>query len=266
MRLALAYEWLRLRTLRSTWWLLGVSLVVTALLGLAFAMLILDLRSTSGEEVSSTETLILVLTRSVLTPVMAGLIGVFAIGHDIRYGTITTTLLVTPRRTVALAAKALIVSLAAVVMALANLAVAWVVSLAVLAGRMPMDLSPYHLVRAQVGFVLLVVGWSLIGLALGAVLPSQPASILALVVTPFIVEPTVRVFLGSSSLGLVREVGQFLPFTAGNAMLGGADATTSVLLSESTSGPGPVTGGAVFLVFVAALAWGAVAVFRQRDV
>ncbi|MDG4832683.1 hypothetical protein O7627_25730 [Solwaraspora sp. WMMD1047] len=266
MRPAVAYEWRRLRTLRSTWWLFGVSLVVTALLGLAFAALVLDLRADPGQAVSSSETFILVLTRSVLTPVAAGLIGVFAIGHDLRYGTVTTTLLVTPRRSVALAAKALVVAGATAAMAVANLAVAWTVALAVLSGRIPMDLSPFHLVRAQAGFVLLVVGWALIGLALGLLLPSQPAAILALVVTPFIIEPIFRLFLGSSSFGPVREAAQFLPFAAGDAMLSGADASASAVLGESMSGAGPLVGGATFLLFVAILSWGGVASFRQRDV
>lgn len=167
MKAALAYEWIRLRTLRSTWWMLGISLIVTALLTLAFSGLILDLQAASGQGVSGTEAFIVVLTRSVLTPVVAGLIGVFAIAHDLRYGTIVTTLLVTPRRIVALAAKALVVSSAAATLALANLAVAWVAGLVVLRDRVSMDLALYDLVRAQLGFVLLVVGWSLIGLAFG---------------------------------------------------------------------------------------------------
>src|SRR5690606_18903011 len=135
LKAALAYEWIRLRTLRSTWWMLGISLIVTALLTLAFSGLILDLQAASGQGVSGTEAVIVVLTRSVLTPVVAGLIGVFAIAHDLRYGAIVTTLLVTPRRIVALAAKALVVSSAAATLALANLAVAWVAGLVVLRDR-----------------------------------------------------------------------------------------------------------------------------------
>ena len=34
MRSALRYEWVRLRTLRSTWWLTGLSLLIAGLLGL----------------------------------------------------------------------------------------------------------------------------------------------------------------------------------------------------------------------------------------
>ena len=106
MRGALRYEWMRLRTLRSTWWLTGLSLLIAGLLGLSA----LGLKGT----------LTVVNYGDILTgggggavfldSILLSMIGVFAIGHEYRYGTIRPTLSALPRRSTVLAAKVLIVT------------------------------------------------------------------------------------------------------------------------------------------------------------
>ncbi|UUN27770.1 ABC transporter permease [Streptomyces sp. FIT100] len=263
MRTALAYEWWRLRTLRSTWWTAAATLMVTALLALAFGALIKDMSADRGQAVPVSELLVIMLTKSPLTPVTAGALGVFAMGHEYRYGTIRTTLALTPRRSVAFGAKAVSIAAFSAVLALANLAVAWAVALPVLAGESLSGVPAALLVRVHIGHVLLVAGWGLAGVALGALIRSQTVALLTLLAVPFVVEPMLRAVLANSGQSLLERVAMFLPFTAGSAMTGAADAGSALL--DSGAQLGPLAGGVVFLALITAKTAAAATAFRRRD-
>ncbi|MFE0581569.1 hypothetical protein [Streptomyces sp. NPDC058874] len=263
MTTALAYEWWRLRTLRSTWWTAAATLVVTALLALAFGSLIKDMSADQGHPVPVSELLVIMLTKSPLTPVIAGTLGVFAMGHEYRYGTIRTTLALTPRRTVAFGAKAASIAAFSGLLALANLAAAWAVAVPLLAGDSMDGVSAALLVRVHVGQVLLIVGWGLAGVALGALIRSQTAALLTLLAVPFVVEPMLRAVLTNSGQPVLERAGAFLPFTAGGAMTSAADTSTTLL--DSSAQLGPFVGGMVFLALIAAKTAAAVTAFQRRD-
>jgi len=264
MRHALAYEWIRLRTVASTWWIVGVALVVTPLTCWAFAALILQVMSEQQTPVAVTEVLVVLLTKSPFPFLAAGLLGVFATAGEYRHGTIRATLLTTPRRGVALLAKAIVVALAGAAIAVASLLLCWAVILLYLPGRLQLR-APFDPVgRAQIGEVILVVGWALIGLALGAAIRSQTGAILALMAGPYVVEPLLRAGLGSSSLTWVAGAANYLPFIAGNAMVGMGSDTPSTLLATG-SGVTPLVGGLTFVVFVALLLTCAQQLFQRRD-
>lgn len=263
MRAALAYEWWRLRTLRSTWWMAVATLISTALLALAFGALIKDMSADQGKGVPVSELLVIMLTKSPLTPVIAGTLGVFAMGHEYRHGTIRTTIALIPRRLTAFGAKAMSIAAAGAVLALANLAVAWVVALPLLAGESLTDVPAALLARVHIGQVLLTVGWGLLGVALGTLLRSQTVALLVLLAVPFVVEPMLRAVLMHSGQSVLEHVGMFLPFTAGSAMTSAADAGTTLM--DASAQPGPLAGGVVFLALVAGKTAMAVTSFQRRD-
>jgi ABC-2 type transport system permease protein len=263
MTTALAHEWWRLRTLRSTWWMAAATVIVTAVLAVAFGALIKDMSADQGQAVPVSELLVIMLTKSPLTPVIAGVLGVFAMGHEYRYGTIRTTLVLTPRRPVAFAAKAVSIAAVSVVLALANLAVAWAVALPLLAGESLADVPATLLVRVHMGQVLLIVGWGLAGVALGALIRSQTAALLVLLAVPFVLEPMLRAVLTHSGQSVLQHAAKFLPFTAGSAMTGAADAGTTLM--DSSAQLGPLAGGMVFLAVIAAKTAAAATTFQRRD-
>ncbi|MGI5195679.1 ABC transporter permease [Streptomyces sp. CA-288835] len=263
MMTALAYEWWRLRTLRSAWWMAAVTLIVTALLALAFGALIKDMSSDQGQALPVSELLVIMLTKSPLTPVIAGTLGVFAMGHEYRYGTIRTTLALTPRRPVAFGAKVASIAAVSVVLALANLAVAWAVALPLLAGESLTDVSAALLVRVHLGQVLLIVGWGLAGVALGTLIRSQTAALLILLAVPFVLEPMLRAVLANSGQSVLEHAAMFLPFAAGSAMTSAADAGTTLM--DSSAQLGPLVGGVVFLALVTAKTAAAATAFQRRD-
>ncbi|MFJ5679151.1 ABC transporter permease subunit [Streptomyces sp. NPDC093097] len=263
MRLALAYEWCRLRTLRSTWWLAVTTLLVTAALAWAFGALLGNMATEVGQAPPVTEALVIMLTKSPVTPVIAGVLGVFAMGHEHRYGTIRTTLAVTPHRVTAFAAKALSIGAFSTLLAFANLAVAWLVALPLIGGDRWEGVSLPLLVRVHLGQVLLVLGWGLAGVALGTMIRSQTAALLTLLAVPLVVEPMLRAALRSSGQALLTTASSFLPFTAGNAMTGvpGTDGT----LLDNASQLGPLAGGLAFFAVIALKGVSAVMLFRTRD-
>jgi ABC-2 type transport system permease protein len=106
MRNALRYEWMRLRTLRSTWWLTGLSLLVAGLLGLPALGLKGSLTVRDYGDIMTGGGGGAVF----LVSILLSMIGVFAIGHEYRYGTIRPTLSALPRRSTVLAAKVLVVA------------------------------------------------------------------------------------------------------------------------------------------------------------
>ncbi|MFH8404046.1 ABC transporter permease [Streptomyces sp. NPDC018019] len=263
MSTALAYEWLRLRTLRSTWWAAATTLIVTALLALAFGALIKDMSANRGQAVPGSELLVIMLTKSPLTPVIAGVLGVFAMGHEYRYGTIRTTLALFPDRSITYCAKTASIAAFSALLALVNLVVAWAVALPLLAGESLEGLSATLLFRVHIGQVLLTVGWGLSGVALGTLIRSRTTALALLLAFPFVAEPMLRAVLANSGQAVLEHAAMFLPFTAGGAMTSAADVDTTLL--DNGTHLGPLAGGAVFLALITIETAAAVTVFRRRD-
>ena len=104
---ALRFEWVRLRTLRSTYWLIFWGLLLSATVALLLALgtrhdprtdqVVVDVTSGGGAG----------LPLPVLGVFMA-VLGILAMGHEYRYGTIQPTLTALPRRITVLAAKAVV--------------------------------------------------------------------------------------------------------------------------------------------------------------
>src|SRR5688572_905401 len=124
MTSALRYEVARLRTVRSTWWLLGLSLLLSA--GIATAV---SFGAQQNDLGVAGEASALTAGSGFTFPIpaiLAGLIGVFSFGHEYRYGTIRSALTAVPSRSAILSAKVLVTAAWATVMAVLDLAVAWV--------------------------------------------------------------------------------------------------------------------------------------------
>jgi ABC-2 type transport system permease protein len=257
MSRALQYEWVRLRTLRSTWWLLGTALAVAAGVAALFA----------GFASSPKGTLVLALTALAgqavpLCGILMGLVGAFAIGHEYRYGTIRLTLPVVPRRTELLLAKVLVVAVWSVLVAAASLLLAYLVLL-VWPGSVILDdpVDGDALTRILVGFVLLVLLYALVGMALAGLLRNLPGAIVLLVVWPLVVETILVGLTFIPGLDGARPATKYLPFSAGQRLLS-TDAGDQV---PGVTQLRPWEGGAVFaaLALVLLVAW-AVS-FRRRD-
>jgi ABC-2 type transport system permease protein len=260
---ALRYEWVRLRTLRSTWWVLIVALALNALVALAVARGVVE-----GSQKLDAEGVVTLLTGGSgisplsITAVLAGVVGVLALGHEYRHDLIRPTLTAMPRRGVLLAAKAVVVGLWAALVAVAAGACAYGVGWAVIGDRWsPTLLDGAGTLRALGGFVALVVLTALLGVALAGMFRNVAAALVVLLVLPLLVEPVLDQVLRLDAMAGFADAGRFMPFTAAQRMIAVAGDGSGHAFTPL----GPLAGGLTFLAFVAVLGALAAALFKLRD-
>lgn len=180
-------------------------------------------------------------------------LGVLAAAGEFRHGTVVATLLVTPRRRTALAAKAAAVAVTAALTALAVEAVA--VGLGVLflrANDVAIGVSAGDVLLTAAGTVAAAVLYGLAGVGLGSALRDQTAAVGAVLLWVGVVEGAVPVVLRTPWLF------RWLPGGAVNALLGAADPPPDLLPAWSAA--------LILLGVVAALVATGAAVLTRRDV
>jgi ABC-2 type transport system permease protein len=253
---ALRFEWVRLRTLRSTYWLIGSALVLNVAVALLVAYLSQDdaPRAVVVAAVTGGGANIPVPMAVVLLAVL----GVFASGHEYRYGTIQPTLTTVPQRVRLFTAKMLVVGATALVVT----AVSVVLNVAATAPFW--DRTPSLADVTVPGYLLLAVLWATLGVALGQLLRGVPGALVVILVTPMIVEQLIFRLSYVPALDWLAPAAKFLPFTAGLQLVSAA--------GEASGGTADEVGlfsrwpsGAVFAVFVAVAVVAAAALFRRRD-
>jgi ABC-2 type transport system permease protein len=221
-------EWIKLRSLRSTWWALGAT--VAGAIGVAVAVGV----NTKDAAADLTNNALAGIALGLL---LTGVLGVLAITGEYSSGTIRATLAAIPNRPLVLAAKAAVFGAVALVVGEAAAFIAFFAGGAALPSRVPAPtLGQPGVLRAVIlggaGYGLI----GLLGLGLGAIVRHTPAAIAVLVGGVYVVAqmvaavappimPYVPVAIVANSLSVVRPVaapGQvhFLSPWAGLGMLG----------------------------------------------
>jgi hypothetical protein len=119
----------------------------------------------------------------------AALAGALAITAEFRYGTIRPTFLVTPRRTPVIAAKLAVSGLVGLVFGLvAEALMAGAASAALAARGIDIQLTSSDYVRLIIGGMAAAGLWATIGLAIGAIVRNQVATLVALCAWLLIIE------------------------------------------------------------------------------
>ncbi len=255
---ALRFEWVRLRTVRSTYWLLGMALLLNALIALAIG---LATRSEESRAFESDGLLLTGATQFVPLPfaaVFAGIIGVLSVGHEYRHGTIRPTLTALPRRSVLIAAKLAVVAAVGALLAVASVALNWLVGL--LTRGEPPSLTGGATAAALVGYVAFVALWALLGAGATLLVRNVIGVIVALLVLPLIVEPLLSALSNVPALDWLTPIVRYLPFGAGSRMVATVD--VSDFGGEQL---GRVASGLVFAGLVALVLVPAWVLFERRD-
>jgi ABC-2 type transport system permease protein len=253
-------EWIKLFSLRSTWWVLAATVVLITGVSLAVAAS-LDamaadpataggLATADGAEAVSGGFQLGMLTIAVL--------GALVITGEYSTGMIRSTLAAVPTRVPVLVAKAIVLGVVTVVVGAVSIALAYVATLPLLGKH---DLVPaLDEVRTwQVfgGTVYFLVAAALFALGVGTLLRSGAATI-TVALTVLLLLPGVLSFI---SLDWVQRLVDYLPVPASGAFLGGGDDS----LSSAGGALSPTTGVLVVAAYaVVPLVAGAVAL-RRRD-
>jgi ABC-2 type transport system permease protein len=252
---ALKFEWVRLRTLRSTYWLIGSALLLNAAIALFGAYGTRDFPH-APEYVGAIVTGGGPFVPIPLAAVLLAAIGVFATGHEYRYGTIQPALTALPRRSALLAAKLVVPASVALVVAVLSVLLNIAAMLAVW-GDVP-GLTAWPVNEAIPGYLVLVVLWTVVGAALAQLFRGVPSALVLLLVVPLIVEQLVVQLSSVDQLTWLRPVLKFLPFMAGQHILDLGGTSDIDLFSRWAS-------GGVFAVFAALVLTAAWTTFTRRD-
>jgi ABC-2 type transport system permease protein len=179
-------EWIKLRSLRSTWWTLAIT--VAGAIGVAVAVGV------------NTEDATADLTNNALAGIalgllLTGVLGVLAVTGEFSSGTIRATLAAIPNRPLVLAAKAAVFGAVALAVGEAAAFIAFFAGGAALPGRMAAPtLGQPGVLRAVAlggaGYCLI----GLLGLGLGAIVRHTPAAIAVLVGGVYVAAQMVAAF------------------------------------------------------------------------
>jgi len=228
-RQAVRMEWIKLRSLRSTPWMLLATTVGMIAIGV---VAMANTKAPSPADAASFDPVNNVLAGVVLGQLVIGLMAVLAVTAEYSSGSIKSTLAAVPGRRMMLAAKAAVVGLVSLVVGEVVTFVTFFAGTMAMAGGVPHpSLGDPGVLRAVVlsGVYLAMVG--LIGVGLGAVIRHSAAAIGALVGLFFVLPgllagltgTTVSKFLPtlifSSSLGVSRDVSDVLTPWVGFAVL-----------------------------------------------
>lgn len=267
---ALAYEWRRIISVRSTYWLTALTIVLSGTIAFFIALSFTSNDFTSDGIANYLQASTMVVTAAgsiVFVPVISapfcGVIGAMAFGHEYRYGTIKQTLTAVPNRFSVFFAK-LIVLLGWL---LGVMAIVLLVN--TLMGAL--FLGSFHLsgesVRPIVFFVVYNLGWGISGFALAAVFRNLAGALVAVLVYPLVVETIGYNVLRFIQRGSLNELTNLFPAAAGRRTL----FLPYDLFADPTGGEvtvhvwGPGASAAVFIGGLTLLTGFALALFLKRD-
>lgn len=268
MRAALAYEWVRIRTIRSTWWLTGLAVVVGIGISTLFSWAIAHDFSQSGVDAEDLDGLgAAVVTQLAATgqiPSVVGFIlailGIFAWGHEYRHGMIRASLTALNSRTALWVAKYLVVGLWIATVAFVTMLASGVVAVLFLHEYITVFSSEtWSIIGREVLYCVLLT-W--MAMAFTSVTRSQAFALVTIFLWPLLIESLFHVFfLLVPGLRDNTEVLRFLPFDAGRRMVDVLSDPTGTFGDPLSALGGTVIFGGLAVALMAS----SFALFRTRD-
>lgn len=233
-------EALKLSTVRTTWLMLGIGLLIEGL----FAGLYVGLAP-----LTEIGPIVEVQTGTGLLMLLVLVLGVLAITTEFRHGTASTTFLAAPRRWPVMAAKLTAVLGAGVLAGLAFVAVNAGLSLPLFSSREGSLPSTGDVVSIYAGVVASFALLCAFGLGVGAIVRNQVGAIIAALAFFFVLSPLPELLPGN--------IGDYFPAQAIGSLHGLPEATED--------GLGQVAGGLVLAAWSAGLFLLGAALTRRRD-
>ena len=208
-------EWIKLRSLRSTWWSFSIIVLIQVGIAVLFALTTSPM-ATEPTTQQVTQAAVSISTLGVLfSQLVIAVLGVLVISGEYSTGQIRSSFMAVPNRLPVLAAKALVFAVATFVVSLVAIVVSYVVTMPILAGNgvdaAPLEPSLWLSFFGAAGYLVFI---GLISLGIGAALRSTPGGIAASLGLLLVV-PTIFQLIPAEWAGVVAS---WLPGTAGQSL------------------------------------------------
>jgi len=210
---ALRGEWIKLTTLKSTWWSIAIAAVLTIGIAVLFA---------SAVDMPGFEPIQAVVSPIQFTMLLAGILGAIAVTGEYSTGMIRSTLTANPGRGSVLAAKSVVLAAFLFVSSIIIFAVAAVAVSVVVAGRdQSIDWSDFSLSFGPILTASLSMAvFALIGVAFGFILRSGAGAIAATVGLLFVLPIVTSMFsIAGEAWKWVTDAGMYLPSAASQSII-----------------------------------------------
>ncbi len=228
---ALRSEWIKLSTIRSNRAILGLTAAIGASVAFAVAKLMTD------EVLLVSEVFVF---STLFTSMIAAVAGILIFTSEVQYGTLAPTLTAQPTRWMIALSKMAVAALFGAVLGLAGMSAgfagAWLGGLEMGATSTMLETATWAVLYTSVAAVL--------GLGVGLIARHSSVAISGLLIWALVVENLLDAFIPA-------EYSRFLPFLAGDEMLGIAveTETTDSIVAVLTRGQGALVFG--FYAFMA---------------
>jgi ABC-2 type transport system permease protein len=241
-------EWIKLRSVRSSWFMLGATMAGIAGIGLLVSYL--DNAHWQAGSQAGFSPVNQSLIGVNLAELIVGSLGVLAVTGEYATGMIRATFAAVPRRLPVLAAKVSVLAAVTFVLCLVAVLIAFLGGQALLGSH---GISPGHpgAVRAVLGSALYLTVVAVTGIGLGFLIRSTAGGIATMIAVLFVLPLMASALPGSS--GFER----YLPSTAGRALF---------IMNGGSAMPSPWAGFGIFLLYAVAVLGAAALVLRRRDV
>ncbi|REJ04044.1 ABC transporter permease [Microbacterium bovistercoris] len=207
---ALRSEWIKLATLRSTWWSIGI----TAVLTIGIAMMLAGAAEVDGIQA--------VVSSVQFTMLLAGILGAIAVTGEYSTGMIRSTLTAVPVRGAVLAAKAAVVA----ALIFVSTAVMQLVAALAVTPIVEGNDKPILWTDAPETWYPLLAAWfsmavfALIGVSFGFILRSGAGAIASTVGLLFVLPIVVSMFqMAGEGWQWIQDLGAYLPMPASQNLI-----------------------------------------------
>lgn len=223
-------EWIKIRTVRATWWTAAVTVVLMALMALGMAAALNSTASNPDQSAAEALTGGVVLTYGFF---FAGLsmavLGALSITGEYSTGMIRSSLSANPTRLPTLWAKTLVTAIVAAVIAIVGIALSYLVALAILSGNdLVPDLGDSAVLRSIGMCILYLVLVSVMAVSVGFLIRHSAGAISAMVGVLFVLWVVMNIITSFLSQQWVQDIANFLPLNLGATMISGNDQGTGL--------------------------------------
>ncbi|MGN8552280.1 UNVERIFIED_CONTAM: ABC transporter permease [Microbacterium sp. SLM126] len=204
-------EWIKITTLRSTWW----SLAVAAVLSVGISMMIAGASQSFGGDFPAVSA---ILSPTQFTMLVAGILGAIVITGEYSTGMIRSTLTAEPRRGTIVVAKAVVVSVLMAVTTVLIYAVSIAATAPFLADGIDWSEPSQSIVPLAYG-VLSMVSFTLLGLGFGFIIRNGAGAIAATVGALFVLPIVFSLFsLAGEGWRWIVDLSEYLPMNAASML------------------------------------------------